>query len=79
MKNIEVLDTGCANRRATQKLNETAAEEQGAEIRLEIAAQIQDIIACGIMSTASVVEEGAHAGAVPSRGKPAGWFSMMWE
>jgi hypothetical protein len=83
MKNIEVLGTGCANCRATQKLNETAAEEQGVEIRLGKAGQIQDIIAYGIMSMAGVVVEGvAHAGGMPGRDNLAGWLfndvGMKW-
>ena len=76
MKNIKVLDTGCANCKNTITLVEAVARERGVEIQLEKVEDLPTIMGYGIMSTPGVVIDGlvVHAGGVPSRQKVEGWL-----
>lgn len=77
MKNIKVLGTGCANCKATQKLIETAAKENGVEINLEKVEELSEIMAYGVMSTPGVVidDKVVHAGGIPDRATVDSWLA----
>lgn len=76
MKDVKILGTGCANCRNTVALVEAVAREKGVEIAIEKVEDLQTIMSYGVMSTPSVVIDGAvvHAGGVPSRSKAEGWL-----
>lgn len=76
MKNIKVLGTGCANCKATLKLIEDAAKDEGVDIRLEKVEDIAAIVGYGVLSTPGVVVDGevVHSGGLPSRDKILGWL-----
>ena len=77
MKDIKVLDTGCANCKTTLKLIEAVAVEQGVAVQPDKVEDIQAIMRYGVMSTPGVVIDGTvvHVGGVPPRDKIAGWLS----
>ncbi len=76
MKDVKVLGTGCANCKATVKLIEEVAKENGEAITLEKVEDLQKIMAYSVMSTPAVVVDGkvVHAGGIPNREKVEGWF-----
>ena len=69
MKEIKVLGSGCANCKATQKVIDDCAKENGVDIHLEKVEDISTIMSYGVMSTPGVVIDGkvVHAGGVPDR------------
>jgi small redox-active disulfide protein 2 len=77
MKNIKVLGSGCASCKATLKLVEEVAQENGVAIELEKVEDLQRIVGYGVMSTPGVVVDGrvVHAGGIPDRAKIAGWLT----
>jgi len=77
MKEIKVLGSGCANCKATARLIEEVAAEQGIDIRLEKVEDFAEIARHGVMSTPGVVIDGrvVHAGGIPAREAIAGWFA----
>jgi hypothetical protein len=58
-------------------LIEGEAGEKGVKIELEKVEHLQDIMACGVMSTPGVVVDGkvVHAGGIPGRDKIAQWLT----
>ena len=76
MRDIEVPSTGCANCKATVKLIEEVATEQGVSISLSKVKNLQEIMKFGVISMLGVVVDGkvVHAGGIPDRAKIAGWL-----
>lgn len=74
---IKVLGTGCANCKATVKLVEEVATENGAVFTLGKVEDIKDIMSYGVMSTPAVIIDGkvVHAGGIPARDKVEQWFN----
>ena len=77
MKNIKVLETGCANCKTVAKLIAAVAEEKGIAIELEKVEEIREIMSFGILSTPGVVVDGqvVHSGGIPSRDKIEQWLN----
>lgn len=76
MKIVKVLGTGCANCRNTLELIQQVALGKGVDIQLDKVEDMQNIVACGVMSTPGVMIDGklVHSGGVPSRAKVESWF-----
>ncbi|MGB4913903.1 MAG: thioredoxin family protein [Candidatus Dechloromonas phosphoritropha] len=76
MRDIEVPSTGCANCKATVKLIEGVATEQGISIALSKVENLQEIMKFGVISLPGVVVDGkvVHADGIPDRAKIAGWL-----
>ncbi len=76
MKNVKVLGMGCANCKATLKLVEEVAKEQGVAIQLEKVENPQEILRYGVMSTPGVVVDGqlVHSGGIPEPNKVRAWL-----
>ncbi len=77
MHDVKVLGTGCANCKATTRLIEDVAREQGIEIALEKVEDLPRIMSYQILATPGVVVDGkvVHAGGIPRREKIAGWLA----
>ncbi|MCU7939262.1 MAG: thioredoxin family protein [gamma proteobacterium symbiont of Bathyaustriella thionipta] len=77
MKNIKVLGTGCKNCDTTANLIKLAAEQAGAEIKLEKVTDMTQIMGFGVMSTPGVVIDGTvvHAGGIPGPDVIRQWLS----
>ncbi|RUM93936.1 MAG: thioredoxin family protein, partial [Thiothrix sp.] len=58
MIEVKVLGPGCANCKATHRLIENVASENGIKITLEKIEDMGDIMAYGVMSTPGVVVDG---------------------
>jgi len=76
MKDIKVLGSGCATCKATAKLIEEVAREQGVTVHIDKVEEIQEIMKYGVMSTPGVVIDGAvvHAGGIPNRDSIRVWL-----
>jgi len=76
VKNVKVLGMGCANCKATLKLVEEVAKEQGVAIQLEKVENPQEILRYGVMSTPGVVVDGqlVHSGGIPEPNKVRAWL-----
>ena len=76
MKEIKVLGSGCANCKATAKLIEKVAAEQGVNVRIQKVEDFAEIAGYGVMTTPGVVVDGkvVHAGGIPDREAIAAWL-----
>lgn len=76
MKIVKVLGTGCTNCRNTLELIHQVALSKGVDIQLDKVEDMQQIVACGVMSTPGVMIDGklVHSGGVPLRAKVESWF-----
>ena len=76
MFDVKVLGSGCANCKATQKLIEEVATENGTEIILGKVEDMAQIMSYGVMSTPGVVVDGkvVHAGGIPDKQTIQSWF-----
>ena len=68
MKELRILGTGCAKCTKLYELTEQAARDLGVEVDLEKVADLQRIMAYGVMMTPALVVDGQVkcAGKVPS-------------
>ena len=75
MIDVQILGTGCANCKATQRLVEQVLAARGVAARIEKVEDIASIMRYGVMSTPGVVIDGkvVHAGGVPSRAQVEQW------
>lgn len=77
MTNIQILGTGCANCKATQKLIENVIQAMGIQAQVDKVEDIASIMQYGVMSTPGVVIDGkvVHAGGIPSRVQVEQWLT----
>lgn len=76
MKEIKILGSGCQKCKATFKVVEEVAKENGFSGKIEKIEDMAAIISYGVMSTPAVVIDGnvAFAGGVPSKEQVESWF-----
>ena len=66
---IEILGTGCAKCKKTEKLIHQVVEEMGVDVEIVKVEDLQDIVSRGVMMTPAVVIDGdvKIAGHIPSK------------
>lgn len=76
MKEIKILGTGCQRCKATFKVVEEVAKENGFSGTMEKIEDIPSIVAYGVMSTPAVVVDGkvVFSGGVPDKEQIRSWF-----
>lgn len=76
MKEIKILGSGCQKCKATFKVVEEVAKENGFSGKIEKFEDMSAIISYGVMSTPAVVVDGkvVFSGGVPDKEQIRSWF-----